>query len=153
MSGECPECWEHVLECRCMPRKEIPIDWKRVDELLEAGCLGTEIASYFGMHPDTFYKRVELQYRMGYSAYSAQKKATGEALIREAQYKKAIKKNDNTMLVWLGKQRLGQKESPSEHAVSEEIMKYYMEVMNQIATLQSERKIAESNKSNEVKSA
>jgi predicted metal-binding transcription factor (methanogenesis marker protein 9) len=153
MNGECPECLVHVLDCRCMPRPEIPIDWERVDELLIAGCLGTEIASYFSMHPNTFYDRVVAKYNVSFTEYSTQKKATGEALLREAQFKKAIKKHDNTMLVWLGKQRLGQKETPSDHVVSEEIMKHYIEVMSQIATLQSDRKIADSNKSNELKSA
>lgn len=153
MNGECPECLVDVLRCKCMCRKEIPINWKRADELLEAGCLGTEVAAYFGMHPETFYDRVVKEKKVGFSEYSSKKKSSGEALIREAQFDKAVKKKDNSMLIWLGKQRLGQKDSPSEHIVNEEIMKHYLDVMKQIASFQEERKMADSSKSKEKKSA
>lgn len=137
-----------------MPRPQKKIDWKRVNELLEAGCPGTEIAAYFGMHPDTFYKRVESQYKMGFSDYSSQKKSCGDALIREAQYKKATKRLDNTMLVWLGKNRLGQKENTSEREYPEDVVKPFVELMSQITALQSSaRKIDESNIIREQKSA
>jgi hypothetical protein len=120
-----------------MSRPEKKIDWQRVDELLEAGCLGTEIAAYFGMHSNTFYVRMTAHHGMGFSEYSSQKKSSGEALIREAQYKKAIKKLDNTMLIWLGKQRLGQRENSQEETVGADIIKHYESVMKQLASLQS----------------
>lgn len=89
------------------PSKEI--DWKKVDDLLISGCLGTEIASYFDMHPDTFYRKVEEQQGMGFTDYSAQKKPKGEALIRLKQFNKALsEKGDTQMLIWLGRNRLGQ---------------------------------------------
>lgn len=118
----------------------IPIDWKRADELLEAGCMGTEIAAYFGMHHETFYDRVVKEKGVGFSEYSAKKKSSGEALLREAQYKKAIKKQDNTMLVWLGKQRLGQRENPGELEVSKETNDKYLEVIKQITEMQLKNK-------------
>lgn len=155
MSGpDCDECGEYFLDCNCnMSRPKIPIDWKRVDELLEAGCLGTEIAAFFGIHPDTFYGRVESKYDMGFSHYSAQKKSTGEALIREAQFKKAVKKLDNTMLIWLGKQRLGQRENITENDISQETTAQYLKVIQQLASLQSDRKIPDNILSSEEKSA
>lgn len=91
----------------------IPIDWKRADELLTAGCLGTEVAAYFGMHPETLYDRVKLEKGIAFSEYSAKMKSNGEAKLREAQYNKALgatEKGDNTLLIWLGKTRLNQKE-------------------------------------------
>lgn len=87
------------------------VDWAKVDELLMAGCLGTEIAAHFDMHHDTFYRKVEEQYGIGFTAYSAEKKAQGDSLLRAAQYAKALglsDKGDNTLLIWLGKTRLGQ---------------------------------------------
>lgn len=152
MSGECADCGEHCLDCICMPRPEKLIDWQRVDELLEAGCLGTEIASFFGMHPNTFYDRVVAKYNMSFTDYSSQKRATGEALIREAQYKKAIKKLDNSMLIWLGKQRLGQREDNSEKREPEEILQPFLEIMAQLKELQSQRKSAETNNMSCIKS-
>lgn len=97
-----------------MSRPEIYIDWKKVDELMMAGCMGTEVAAYFGMHPDTFYKRVQDKYEVGFSEYSAKMKSSGEALLRAQQYKKALglcDKGDNTLLIWLGKNRLGQRDA------------------------------------------
>jgi len=136
-----------------MTRPEIPVDWERVDELLNAGCMGTEIAAYYGMHPDTFYTKVEKKFNMGFTQYLQQKRSKGDALIREAQYKKALKKLDNTMLIWLGKQRLGQKETASEITISQEALKPFDAVMAQLSSLQSDRKSSDSNISNAQKSA
>lgn len=92
-----------------MPRPLAVIDWEIVDELMEAGCTGVEIASYFGLYPDTLYARVEDKYKCGFSAYLHQKRSVGDALIRKTQFDVAIDK-DKTMLIWLGKQRLDQRE-------------------------------------------
>lgn len=135
-----------------MSRPEIPIDWKRVDELLTAGCLGTEVAAYLGMHPDTFYHRVEEKHGMGFSEYFAGKKSNGNALLREAQYTKAMKKSDNTMLIWLGKQRLGQKENSGEMVISDDVLKAFNELMSQVDKAQSERKYSSSQAINADKS-
>lgn len=92
-----------------MSRPEKPIDWKLVDRLLIAGCMGTEIAAHFDMHPNTFYDRVQAEYGIGFTEYSSQKKQKGESLLRSKQFDTAMS-GDKTMLIWLGKQRLGQKE-------------------------------------------
>ncbi len=94
-----------------MSRPEKPINWEVVENLLVAGCLGTEIAAQFDMHPNTFYDRVEKQYNLSFTDYSSEKKCKGNSLIRAKQFEKAVKKGDNTMLIWLGKNRLGQKET------------------------------------------
>lgn len=92
-----------------MSRPEKEIDWKLVDSLLIAGCFGTEIAPHFDMHVKTFYSRVEDKFGVTFTEYSAEKKFKGESLLRKVQYDKAIK-GDNTMLIWLGKNRLKQRE-------------------------------------------
>ena len=125
-------------------RPEIPINWERVDELLEAGCYGTEIAAVFGMHCETFYDRVLKEYQVGFTEYSTAKRAKGESALREAQYNKALgksKKGDNAMLIWLGKQRLNQRESIAEFSVSPEALKPLHQVMGQFAQAQEARKI------------
>ena len=93
------------------PLKEI--DWKKVDELLIGGCLGTEIAGFFGICADTLYKRTEKEKGMTFSAYSQEKNSKGDAILRAHQYAKALgltDKGDNTLLIWLGKTRLKQSE-------------------------------------------
>ena len=96
-----------------MSRPPKQVNWQEVDEFLSTGCVGTEIASYYDMHPDTFYRKVEETFNMGFTAYSQQKKQIGDILLKKAQFQKALGLNkdaDNTMLIWLGKQRLGQRE-------------------------------------------
>lgn len=127
-----------------MPRPEKPIDWERVDELLECGCLGNEIAAHYNMHPNTFYDRVVNKYKMSFTDYQAEKKFKGDSLIRESQFKKAIKKLDNTMLIWLGKQRLGQKENHDDNQSTPILSKAFDAVIGQLNALQSERNIATS---------
>lgn len=114
-----------------MSRPEKLINWEEVDEFLATGCMGTEIASYYDMHPNTFYKRVEDTYNMSFTEYSKQKKQIGDVLIRKAQFQKALginKDGDNTMLIWLGKQRLGQTEKQEGQVnVAEELRKCLVE--------------------------
>ncbi len=94
---------------RPQSRPVIPIDWDQVDKLLISGCTGTEIASSIGCCPDTLYDRTEQEKGVLFSEYSRQKKEKGDTLLRQAQFAKAAK-GDNTMLIWLGKLRLGQRD-------------------------------------------
>ena len=89
-------------------RPEYDIDWKKVDDLLVAGCLGTEIAAYFGVHPETLYRRIERDKGVGFSEYGRAKRAKGDSILKAAQYDEAVRKRNTTMLVWLGKNRLDQ---------------------------------------------
>ena len=91
-------------------RAEIPIDWRRVDELLEAGCLGTGVASALGIHADTLYRHCQDEKGMIWSAYAAKMKEKGDDILRKVQYDHAVKDKNTTMLIWLGKVRLNQRE-------------------------------------------
>jgi len=94
----------------CPPK---PIDWEKVDNLLMAGCTGTEIAPHFDIHPDTFYRRVNEKYGVGFTEYCSIKRQKGDSLLREKQFQLAMN-GDKGLLIWLGKNRLGQKE-PSDN--------------------------------------
>lgn len=134
-----------------MSRPEKPINWKLVDDLLIAGCNGSEIASHFDMHPDTLYRRIEEQYGMGFTAYCSEKRQRGDSILRSKQFEKAMK-GDNTMLVWLGKNRLKQAETPVEISVDSNTMKQFNEIMSQLNSYQ-DLKIADKSIINEQKSA
>jgi IS30 family transposase len=88
-------------------RKQLEIDWKRVDKLLEVQCSGTEIAAALGMHPDTLYNAVKREFNSDFSAYSQVKRESGKRLLKAKQFEVALE-GDKTMLVWLGKQYLDQ---------------------------------------------
>ncbi len=136
-----------------MTKPPLEIDWQLVDDLLIAGSHGTEVAAFLGIHPNTLYNRVKEKYKCDFCEYSQQKKSIGEAMIRKQQLHKALgltKEGDNTLLIWLGKQRLNQSETPQEITSNGEIVNKYNEILNQIDTRQSickERKM-ESNKDN-----
>lgn len=105
------------------------IDWVKVDELIMAGCIGTEIAPHFDMHEDTFYEKFQAHHKTGFTGYSAWKKAQGDSLIRHKQFHKAVK-GDNSMLLHLGKHRLGQ--------IDKEEIKLTAEVMNKFDAFMSQ---------------
>lgn len=90
-----------------MARPEKPIDWDRVDKLLQAGCFGTEVASHFDIHPSNFYDRVKDRYGMNFTDYSSSLRQKGESILREKQYDLALS-GDRVMLIFLGKTRLNQ---------------------------------------------
>lgn len=103
------------------------IDWDEVDDLLVKGCNGSQISSYIGVCSDTLYDRCLLEKGVLFSTYSQKKREKGDSLLHKAQFELAMKE-DRTMLVWLGKQRLGQKENPGQ-VIPEEISTAFAEVM------------------------
>ncbi len=132
-------------------RPQKPIDWELVDRLLIAGCMGTEIAPHFDMHYETFYDRCAMEKGMGFTEYSKQKRSVGDSILREVQFKKA-KDGDNTLLIWLGKNRLKQAESPSELTVNDGTLAQFNELMAQLESLQSARKMADNRSNAEARS-
>lgn len=89
--------------------REVTIDWKKVDRLLECGNDGIRVAANIGIHPDTLYRRCKEEHGIGFADYFAQKRSRGVSLLLAKQYEVAMKGN-TTMLVWVGKQMAGQKD-------------------------------------------
>lgn len=92
-----------------MSKSKSEIDWDQVGEYLRAQCSGVEIASLIGIHENTLYTRCKEDLGLEFVAFSQQKKAEGKEALRKKQYDVAMQ-GDKTMLVWLGKQLLGQKD-------------------------------------------
>lgn len=90
-------------------RHNIAINRKLLDKYLEAGCTVKESAPHFGVHEDTLYRYIERETGMLSSDYAAQMRAKGDAILKVVQHEKALS-GDNTMLVWLGKNRLKQRD-------------------------------------------
>lgn len=93
---------------RGVPPKEI--DWNKVDQYLIGGSNGVQIAGKFGIHPDTLYDRCQQEKGVVFSAYAQEKRSCGDADLHLSQYLKAVKDKNTTMLIHLGKHRLGQKD-------------------------------------------
>lgn len=94
-----------------MGRPSIEIDWKKVRAMLQAGANGVEVAAALGCAPDTLYNRCIQECGMTFSAYQQQMKEAGRALLRTWQFA-AAQKGNTAMLIWLGKNVLGQSDEP-----------------------------------------
>lgn len=113
-------------------------DWEKIDNLLVAGCTGTEIAGYLGIHPETLYKWAEQDKKMGFSDYLAQKRSKGDSLLKAHQYAKAMgmtDKGDNTLLIWLGKCRLKQKEHSDIQPLNSDSLDKFFETLPHLDTI------------------
>lgn len=103
-------------------RPPAEIDWEMVDNFLKAHCDGVGIASYFGVHPNTLYRLCIERYKISFDDYKRQKQTEGKELLRAKQYATAMA-GDKTMLVWLGKQYLEQKDK-YDHTTDGEKLTY-----------------------------
>jgi len=88
-------------------RPRIDINWSQFDKLCGLQCTLREISSYFDCSEDTIENRCKEEHDMLFSEYYAQKAGKGKVSLRRKQFDVAMAGN-NTMLIWLGKQYLGQ---------------------------------------------
>lgn len=94
---------------RSTGRPKADIDWTYVGKMCEAGGSGVGIAATLGIDEGTLRKRCETDNKCTFSEFSQQKKAKGDELLKSKQFQVAMT-GDKTMLIWLGKQRLDQRE-------------------------------------------
>lgn len=85
-----------------MARPRLPLDATAIEGMAAVGATDVEIAHFLGCSVDTLNRR--------FAENLAKSRAGMRLRLRQAQYKQAIA-GDRTMLVWLGKVMLGQKET------------------------------------------
>lgn len=90
-------------------RPRTVINWDEFDKLCAIQCTQVEMASWFDCSVDTIENAVKREKGIGFSEYYAQKSEKGKISLRRVQWTLAMK-GDKTMLIWLGKQHLGQNE-------------------------------------------
>jgi len=94
---------------KVMGRPKKPIDWEVFDKLCALQCTQVEMASWFDCSVDTLERRCTEEKGMIFAEYYIQKAGKGKISLRRHQWQLAEKGNA-TMLIWLGKQVLGQKD-------------------------------------------
>ena len=87
------------------PRKEI--NWNQVDQMCAIQCTGEEIAAVLGVDYDTLNKAMKREKKKSFTEYFKEKSAYGKVSLRRRQ-SRAAEEGNTTMMVWLGKQWLGQ---------------------------------------------
>lgn len=92
------------------PRKNI--DKKQFEDLCAIQCTEKEICGWFDVCEDTLNAWCKREYGLCFSDTFEQKRGKGKISLRRRQFQCAEKGNAS-MLIWLGKQYLGQKDSPT----------------------------------------
>ena len=87
------------------PRKKI--DWEKVRKLCYMQCTAEEISAFFEISIDTFLRLCKRKFNCTSAEYIKNYSAGGRMSLRRKQMELALA-GDRTMLVWLGKQYLGQ---------------------------------------------
>jgi len=93
-----------------MARPQKQIDYKVLDGLCAIQCTIYECASILDMDTDTLNAALKRDGNECFSAYYQLKSQHGKASLRRRQYETA-KDGNPTMLIWLGKQWLGQRDN------------------------------------------
>lgn len=97
-----------------MARQRIDLDIPQLEKLAAMQCSVAEVAAWFGVSETTIRNKLkQAQYGEAFNAG----KAKGRVSLRRAQWD-AAKKGSNTMLVWLGKQWLGQKDGDPDEGLA-----------------------------------
>lgn len=108
---------DHVPDPTFIPDPEKPFDQaKNINpdrEVLESACAfqatQKEVASWFGIGIETLSRRIKESYGITFEELFKEKRLFGKVSLRRAQFQVAMDGNP-TMLIWLGKQYLGQKD-------------------------------------------
>lgn len=115
-------------------RKIVTVDWDFVDKALCAGCSAREIAAALDIHEDTLFEHVKRDKKMSWTDFSGKGKAKGELCLRQKQYETALA-GCKTLLVWLGKNRLDQRENPVSVEISAEMKKAFTDLAESLDSL------------------
>lgn len=107
---------KEVMEKNLGGRPRIEFDektWASIEECAKIQCTGEEIAGIIGVDYDTLNARINEKFGYGFSDYIRPFLMNGRKSLRRWQFDAAAAGNVS-MLMWLGKQYLGQKEPKEE---------------------------------------
>ena len=105
------------------PKKRITkplhqLDYKKLDAMCAIHCTGEECAAILGISYDTLNRALKRDGNKGFAEYCKQKGASGKMSLRRKQFGHGMSGN-STMLIWLGKQWLGQVEKTEQIGLGE----------------------------------
>jgi hypothetical protein len=103
---------------RSGPGSSPTIDQGIVERSAAIGCTRDEIAAVLGIGRSTFYRHLDSE--EGLRDALEHGFAKGRATLRRAQWKGAVEDGNPTMLVWLGKQLLGQRDTQSTQTLDKD---------------------------------
>jgi len=90
------------------PVFELPL--KEFKDLCKLHCTLIEIAGWYDVEPETIERALKRQLNMNYQEAFKKYSAAGKISLRRAQWLQATDKMNISMLIWLGKQYLDQRD-------------------------------------------
>lgn len=97
------------------------IDFLEFQRLCNMQCTCSELAAWFDMDEDTLQARVKEYYGETFSVVKAKYMEGGKASLRRVQWHKAIEDKNVVMMIWLGKQILGQSDKKEDIIVDKRL--------------------------------
>lgn len=91
-------------------------DWLQLEAMCRVHCKKEEMSAILGISEDILDARIKEVHGVTFSVYFAEKSAGGKMSLRRRQYTQAMDGN-TSMLIWLGKNWLGQTDAV-EHSGS-----------------------------------
>lgn len=92
-------------------RPRFVIDYEKLDALCKIQCTEVECAAILGCEKETLSDVLKRDGHGGFPDYFKKMSAGGKMSLRRRQFKAAVEDGNVTMLIWLGKQYLGQKDA------------------------------------------
>lgn len=89
------------------PKKEL--DWKVLDSILQFGANLIDCSDILNLSEDTIQKRIRDQFDLTFTEYRHRKMSKMRMKLLQKQFDVAMK-GSTALLIWLGKQYLGQSE-------------------------------------------
>jgi hypothetical protein len=120
-------------------RQGTPIDWEQLEVWLYNGATGVLCAEAIGIHEKTLYRRCEEDLGMTFAELRSKNRARGDLRLLTTQQDLAFDKNC-MMLIWLGKNRLQQRDTPQEIEVSKETINSFKAITDQLREMQEKAK-------------
>jgi len=96
-------------------------DFEKLVAMIRIQCTQEEICNIYGVTHKTLNKALKERGEEGFSQLYKKHQDEGRASLRRSQWKAATEKLNPTMLVWLGKQMLGQRDK-HDHDVNAKVI-------------------------------
>lgn len=121
------------------PRKELSdADFELMAKLVSIQCTQDEICGIIGMNTDTLNTRLKERGEGGFSDFYKKHSDKGKASLRRLQWR-AAEEGNPTMLVWLGKQMLKQRDKPEDDSkTAQEFAREIVEATSAMKKLESD---------------
>lgn len=96
---------------RKVGRPKFVLDYEKLEALCKIQCTEVECCAILGCKEDTLALALKADGHVNFQEYFKRASSGGKMSLRRRQFKAAVEDGNVTMLIWLGKQYLGQKDA------------------------------------------